>query len=123
MKNSYLCRICKAVMFVMCLSIVIYMARKEIARFWENKDTSTVSIKRFHKQRDENGNFPTFSICFQYGYVMFDSKEFQNNGPKTNKDHAKNEIQKYDTTFKTRKVCRPYAKTRFPHNPSYHCKP
>ena len=95
MKNSYLYRICRAVMFVMCLSIVIYMARKEIARFWENKDTSSVSIKRFNEQNDENGKFPTFSICFQYGNVIFSSNQFQNNVPNTNMDNVKKKMAKY----------------------------
>ena len=77
MKDLHFYHICKAIVFTICFLIVIYMAKKEIARFWENKDTSSVGIKSFHQTDDENIQFPTFSICFHQGYVMYSSKDIR----------------------------------------------
>ena len=94
MKSTNFYRLCKAMVFAACFSIVIYMAKKEITRFWENNDTSSVSIKRFHTQTDNGNQFPTFSICLQHGYVMYSSKEFQKH-PETTTKNVKTKIRNY----------------------------
>ena len=81
-------------MFTFCFLIVIWMAKNEIARFWDNNDTSSITIKRFGKSKDENIKFPTFSICFQNGYVMYSSKEFQKD-PRTTAENVKTKIRYY----------------------------
>ena len=95
MGNRIIYRVCEAIMFTFCFLIVIRMTRKEIARFWENNDTSSVTIKRFDKSNNENIEFPTFSICFQNGYVMYSSKEFQKDHPSTTAKNFKTKIRKY----------------------------
>ena len=81
MDNTYYFRACKVIMFIVCSSIVIYMATKEIARFFANKDTSSVAIKHFEKPKDDQNNpNPTFSICFFQGLVMYKSDAFRKIG-------------------------------------------
>ena len=94
MKSAKFYQISKAVVFVACFSIVIYMAKEEIARFWANNDTSSVSIKRFHTQPENGNQFPTFSICLQHGYVMYSAKEFQKD-PETTTKNVKTKIRNY----------------------------
>ena len=94
MGNWKIYRVCEAIMFTFCFLTVIWMTKKEITRFWDNNDTSSVAIKRFNKSNDENIKFPTFSICFQGGYVMYSSKEFQKDSGTTAKNF-KTKIRKY----------------------------
>ena len=94
MKNTNFYQICKAIIFVMCFLIVIYMGKKEIERFWANNDTSSVSIKRFDSQTEDSNRFPTFSICFNNGYVIYSSKVFTQNH-KMSKKNLKTKIKNY----------------------------
>ena len=70
MKYTHSYQIGKAITLMICSFIVVFMARKEIVRYFDNHDTSSVAIRKFNKTNDQNHQFPTFSICLFRGNVM-----------------------------------------------------
>ena len=113
MDNTYYYKICKVIMFIVCSSIVIYMTTKEIARFVANKDTSSVAIKKFEKPKDDQNNpYPTFSICFFQGLVMYRSNAFsKRGGPKKS---SKVKIQNYKNILEGFEPYNPVTMARYP---------
>ena len=113
MDNTYYYKICKVIMFIVCSSIVIYMTTKEIARFFANKDTSSVAIKKFEKPKDDQNNpYPTFSICFFQGLVMYRSNAFsKRGGPKKS---SKVKIQNYKNILEGFEPYNPVTMARYP---------
>ena len=77
MKSLYFYQISKGVMFATCFSIVFYMAKKEIARYLDNKDTSSVAIRKFGMVNDHDHQYPTLSICFFNGNVIYSYPAFK----------------------------------------------
>ena len=113
MDNTYYYQICKVIMFIICSSIVIYMGTKEIARFFANKDTSSVAIKPFEKPKnDQNNPNPTFSICFFQGNVIYRSNVFGKIG-RPNKS-AKVKIQKYKNFLEGSEPYSPITMAQYP---------
>ena len=76
MKYTHSYQIGKAITLMICSFIVVFMARKEIVRYFDNHDTSSVAIRKFNKTNDQNHQFPTFSICLFRGNVMYSSESF-----------------------------------------------
>ena len=113
MDNTYYYQICKVIMFIVCSSIVIYMTTKEIARFFANKDTSSVAIRKFEKPKDDQNNpYPTFSICFFQGLVMYRSNAFsKRGGPKKS---SKVKIQNYKNILEGFEPYNPVTMARYP---------
>ena len=62
------------IVLIVCSGIAVYMAIKEMERYFDNHDTSSVAMKRFSKENDQDSQFPTFSICFHQGNVIYSSK-------------------------------------------------
>ena len=76
MNSKYFYGVGKAIMFVACVLIVLYIAQKEMVRFVSNDDKSSVAIRTFHQKNGQDSLFPTFSLCFHGGNVMYRFKAF-----------------------------------------------
>ena len=54
----------KITFFIFCFSVVLYLTSKEIIRYRENEDTSSISFRKFNASpRDK---YPVITFCF-YG--------------------------------------------------------
>ena len=96
MKYTHSYQIGKAITLMICSFIVVFMARKEIVRYFDNHDTSSVAIRKFNKTNDQNHQFPTFSICLFRGNVIYSSKEFMQVSGVSSKN-VKDQINSYRT--------------------------
>ena len=94
MNSKYFYDVGKAIMFVACVLIVLYIAQKEMVRFVSNDDKSSVAIRTFHQKNDQDNRLPTFSLCFHRGNVMYRSKAFME-GQKEPKNNWKRKLQNY----------------------------
>ena len=81
------------IVFIICSGIAVYMAIKELERYFDNHDTSSVAMKRFSKA-NQDSQFPTFSICFHQGNVIYSSEAFTQHFDKSTED-VKPKIQNY----------------------------
>ena len=82
------------IVLIICSGIAVYMAIKEMERYYDNHDTSSVAMKRFSIENDQDSQFPTFSICFHQGNVIYSSKAFTQHFNKSTED-VRPKIQNY----------------------------
>jgi hypothetical protein len=84
------------------------MGMKEILRYTNNKDTSSVSIKQFNEKAEDN--YPTFSLCFLgsgksekliYNYSQFEDNPLSNYLIRLKeRKKVRNRISKYQNLIK-----------------------
>ena len=72
-------RISQFLFFIICSSMLLYMISKEVMRYMNNDDESSIEFKKFNASPEDK--YPAFSLCFDemkrsYGKAIYNTTLF-----------------------------------------------